>query len=91
MWENLEYARLQVRLLKSCKAEMMKSLKINGKMYNVTIVEEVFTQERGECWCSHDHLASADSVSSTETMVEETFLSGRSIEGDVISNHGGLR
>jgi len=69
---------------------MMKSLRINGKMYNVTIVEEVFTKERGECWCSQDHLASSDSVSSTETMVEETFLSRRSIEGDVISNHGDL-
>jgi len=70
---------------------MMKSLRINGKMYNVTIVEEVVTQERGECWCSHDHLTSSDSVSSTDTLVEETFFSGRSIQGDDVSNHGGVR
>jgi len=90
-WENLEYARLQVRLLKSCKVEMMKSLRINGKVYNVTIVEEVFNQERGECTCIQDHFASSDSISSSETVVEETFFSGRSIEEGDDYNHGGLR
>jgi len=48
-WENLEYACLQVRLLKSCKAEMRKGFRINGHVYNITIVEEVLNQERREC------------------------------------------
>jgi len=90
-WENLEYACLQVRLLKSCKAEMRKGFRINGHVYNITIVEEVLNQEKGECTCTHYHFNSSDSISSSETVVEETFFSVRSIEEENDYSHGGKR
>lgn len=43
-WEYLEYTLLQVRLLKSCKAELSKGFPINGQIYNINIVEEVVNQ-----------------------------------------------
>jgi len=79
-WENLEYARLQVRLPRSWKLEMTKGFRINGQVYNISLVEEVFSQGRGECSCLEYHLASSDSISSSETVVEETFLDENSGE-----------
>jgi len=38
--DNLEYARLQVRLLKSCSARLAKGMKINDHVYNICIEEE---------------------------------------------------
>lgn len=91
LWENLEYARLQVRVLIFGKSEMVKSIRINGKVYDITIVEEVSTQESGECACMQDDFASSDSISSSETVVEEISFSGRSIEDGVDFRHGGSR
>jgi len=48
-WENLEYARIQVRALKSCKAEMSKAFRINGQVYNICLVEEDPRQEGRVC------------------------------------------
>ena len=81
-WENLEYARLQVRLLKSCKAEMSNGFKINGHVYNISLVEELPSQGRGECLCPEYHFTSSDSISSSETLVEETFVSGMSCDDE---------
>jgi len=68
-WENLEYARLQVRLLKSCKVEITKEFKINGHVYNISLVEEWPSQGRGDCKCPEYHYTSSDSISSSETLV----------------------
>jgi len=76
-WECLEYARLWVRLLQSSKAEMSKGFRINGVVYNINIVEEVVTNggEDPVCKCTLNHESSSDSVSSTETFVENKFFS----------------
>jgi len=75
-WENLEFARLQVRLTKSGTAELTKGFKINGQVYNISIVEEKPCQGKGECLCPEYHLTSSDNISSLKTIVEETFFSG---------------
>jgi len=36
-WKNLEFARLQVCLLKSCYARLSKGMQINGQVYNISI------------------------------------------------------
>ena len=83
LWENLEYARLQVRVRKACKADMVKDFRINGQLCNIVITEEIPSKEKGECSCHDDHYASSDSISSLDTVVEETYHSGRSSdEGD---------
>lgn len=48
-WENLEYARLQVRLLKSCCARLAKGMMINGHVYNICIEEEQPNFFEGKC------------------------------------------
>jgi len=75
-WENLEFARLQVRLIKSGTPELMKGFKINGQIYNISIVEEKPCQGKGESLCPEYLLTSSDSISSSETVVEEMFFSG---------------
>jgi len=79
-WECLEYARIRVRVLQSSKAEMAKEFRINGVVYNVTIVEEVasYGSSVPVCKCALNHDSSSDSVSSTETFVENTFMSADS-------------
>jgi len=47
-WENLEYARIQVRLLKSCKVGVANDFLINGQVYNISLVEEEPSQGGGE-------------------------------------------
>jgi len=79
-WENLEYARLLVRLPRSQKAEMSKGFRINGQVYNISLVEKVLSQGRGECSCLEYHIGSSDSISSSETVVEETFTEENSGE-----------
>jgi len=78
LWENLEFARLQVRLRKACKVDMVKEFRINGQVCNIVITEEISSKERGGCSCHNDHYASSDSISTSDTVVEETYHSGRS-------------
>jgi len=75
-WECLEYARIRVRVLQSTKAEMSKGFRINGVVYNINIVEEVEPHGGAEsvCKCALNHYSSSDSVSSTKSFVENTFL-----------------
>jgi len=83
LWENLEYARLHVRLPKACKVDMVKEFMINEQLCNIVITEEIPSKERGECSCHDDRYASSDSISSSDTVVEETYHFGRSSdEGD---------
>ena len=76
-WENLEYAWIRVRVLQSSKVEMSKGFRINGVVYNINIVEEVVSYGGVEpvCKCALNHDSSSDSVSSTETFVENTIFS----------------
>jgi len=90
LWENVEYARLQVRLRKECKADMVRDFWINGKLCNIIVTEEITSKERGVCSCYGDHYASSDSISSSDTVVEETYHSGRSSDEDDDLGCGGM-
>ena len=72
LWENLEYAILQVRMPKSQSVRMAVDMKINNNLYNILLEEEVICGNRGSCRCNCDDVGSSDSVSSSETYVEET-------------------
>jgi len=74
-WENLEYARLQVRLLRSCNVRLSKAFKINGQIYNINIEEEVPYGREGKCDCRYNQCYSSDSITSSESFVEETIFS----------------
>ena len=39
-WENLEFARFQVRNLLSCEVGVLKTFRINGQVFNISLVEE---------------------------------------------------
>lgn len=80
MWENLEYARLQVRLLKNNSARMTKSMQINGNVYNIHIEEEYPCEFGGQCKCQYNHYASADIVASSVSFVERTMFSENSCD-----------
>jgi len=78
-WDCIEYARCQVRLLRSCKAEVSKDYRINGNVYKITIVEET-TKHDGEdsgCMCECNHGGSSDSVTSLESFAEDSILSAK--------------
>ena len=77
-WENLEFARFQVRMSLSCKEGVVKAFQINGKAFNISLVEEEPLQGVGVCNCPVNHYDSSDSVSSMESFVEETIFSSRS-------------
>jgi len=83
LWENLEYARLQVCLLKSCNARLAKDMQINDQMYSIYIEEEYPIKNGGQCKCTYNYFASSDSVSSLETYVEETIFYEKSCEEEV--------
>jgi len=70
LWDNLEYARKQVRLQNSCSASLSKNMRINGKVYSVHIVEEINSQGGDLCKCKCIRYASSDSVSSRDFVVE---------------------
>ena len=85
-WENLEYARIQVWVLKSCKVEVSKGYSINGQIFNINIVEEEPNKEGGLCNCPVHNYASSDSISSMDTFIEETIFSKKAFdegEGDI--------
>jgi len=76
MWENLEFARLQVRVLRSSSARMAKSMKINGQVMAILLEEEQPTRLVGQCMCHRNYFDSSESISSSETYVEESDVSG---------------
>lgn len=83
LWENLEYARLQGRLLKSCNARLAKSMQINDQILSISIEEEFSAVNECQCKCAPNGFESSDSVSSSETYVEETALSVNNCEKEV--------
>ena len=78
-WNRLEYARFQVRALKSRKAKLAKGFQIKVSMYNVTIVEEVnyYDGEDNKCKCAYNHEGSSDSIWSFESFVEDSLFSAK--------------
>jgi len=87
-WENIEYARIQIRVSKSCRVEVSKGYQINGQIYNICIIEKEPSQGGGACNCLEHNYASSDSISSMDTFIEETIFSDKaSKDGDV--NVGG--
>jgi len=68
-----------VRLLRSCKAELYKAYRINGSLYNITIVEEVVNNGGVDLWCkcTVNHEGSSDSVSSLDSFVANSLLSAK--------------
>ena len=83
LWENLEYARLQVRILKNSNARLVKDMRINNKIFSIFIEEENPSAKGNLCKCSYYGVGSSDNVSSLHTYVEETDLSVNSCEEDV--------
>jgi len=81
-WENLEYARLQVRLLRSCNVRLSKAFKINGKIYNINIEEELPYGREGKSDCRYNQYDSSDSITSSETYVEDTIFSENNFNED---------
>ena len=75
-WEKLEYARIQVRFSKHCSSRMAKRMQINGQILSTCIEEDKPSDYGGHCQCQCNHDASSDSVSSSETYVEDTFCRG---------------
>jgi len=80
LWENLEYARLQVRSRLSCNTRTVKSTQINNHTCSILTEEEAPVNYGGLHMDNHCDLDSSDSVSSTETYVKETILSTKSCE-----------
>jgi len=56
-WDNLEYARILVRLLKSNSANLSKNMLINGQAYHIHVEEEMPNQGGGLCRCNCNHYA----------------------------------
>jgi len=83
LWKNLEYARLQVRLLKNQNARLAKGTRINNQIFSILIEEEIPCDSRGLCKCNYDGFGSSYNVSSSETYVEETACSVNSYEEEV--------
>lgn len=91
VWENLEYARLQVRILKNRNARLSKGMKINNQIFNIFIEEEIPSVNGNLCKCIYNGFGSSDSVSSSETYVEETEFAVNSCEEEVGQREGVVR
>jgi len=82
-WDNLEFARLQLRVLNSGFLSLSKNMRINGQPYTVCIVEEAECVGGGSCRCkcySDDYM---ESISSSDSVVEESIFSlNSSKDGD---------
>ena len=78
MWDNLEFTRLQLRVLNSGFLSLSKNMWINGQPYTVCIVEEADCVGGGSyrCKCYSDDYM--ESVSSSDSVVEESIFSLKS-------------
>ncbi|XP_068466662.1 uncharacterized protein [Phaseolus vulgaris] len=80
MWENLEFARLKVRIENNRLLRVARKFRINDQNLNVLIEEEYPVGLAGQCKDSHRIYDSSDSITSTETYVEESAFSVKSYE-----------
>ncbi len=83
IWEVLEYARLLVRVQNLGSVRMMRRVKINKHVCSIYIEEEVNGSVGGGCNGNQFTDESSDSVSSSETYVEDTDCSAKSGEEKV--------
>jgi len=72
LWENVEYARLHVRILKFESVRMAKCVRVNNLLCNIFIDEKIPVFYESRCKDNHCSIESSDSVSSSETYIEET-------------------
>jgi len=80
MWENLEFARLKVRIENNRFIRVARKFRINDQNISVYIEEEHPVVLAGQCKDSHRIFDSSDSITSTETYVEESTFSVKSYE-----------
>jgi len=80
MWENLEFARLKVRIENNRFIRVARKYRINDQNISVFIEEEHPVVLEGQCKDSHRNYDSSDSITSTETYVEESAFSVKSNE-----------
>jgi len=80
MWENLEFARLKVRIENNRLLRVARKFRINDQNISVFIEEEHPVVLAGQCKDSHRIYDSSDSITSTETYVEESAFSVKSYE-----------
>jgi len=69
LWENLEFARLQVRLQKNRNAKLAKNMRIDDQVLSIYIEEERPKQSACQCMCNRNFYDTSDTVSSSETYV----------------------
>ena len=79
-WGNLEFARLQIRILKCERARMPECVRINNQLCNILIEEENPGWVGVSGRIVTPSSVSSESVSSSETYIEETIFSG--MEGE---------
>jgi len=80
-WENLEFARLLVRTHLSHRLRWARTMRLNDLVCNIVMEEELSADGGDSCKCNV--FDSTDSVSSSETYVEESSLSLKSGEDEL--------
>lgn len=80
LWENLEFAQLQVKLEINCYVMVAKKMRINDHTLSISVEEELPFFTAGQCKGYHHNYDSSDNISSSETFVEESILSMKSDE-----------
>jgi len=80
LWENLEFARLKVRVENNCFVRVAKKMRINNQVLSISIEEECPMASIGICKGYHCSFESSDSITSIESYVEESALSVKSGE-----------
>ena len=80
-WENVEFARLQVRTSLSHSLRWAKSMRLNDMWCSIVMEEEFVTD--GRCVCKCNSYDSTVNESSSETYVEESSLSIKSSEDEL--------
>ena len=80
IWENLEFARLKVRIENNRFIRVARKIRINDQNLSVSIKEEHPMVLAGPCKDSHRIYDSSDSITSTETYMEESTFSVKSDE-----------
>lgn len=83
MWENLEFARLKVRLQNDRFIKVGRRMRINDQTLSVSLEEESPGAIAGYCKGTHCYHDSLDSISSTDTYVEESAFSVKKRRGRV--------
>jgi len=79
-WENLEFTRLKVRVENNRIIREARTIRINNQNIKVSLEEEFPVTAAASCKGSRCSFDSSNSVTSTETYVEESTFSVKSDE-----------